>query len=259
MGGTKPRDERSAMACSVSSPVEFSSTEAAFRAEATKESTEMMTETTQSLHASFSIRVGSYNAQDSQSMIMGRRLDLTTDMTSTHSSPSLPQGPKIPPEVEVIATLLIDPLGRVSEGGTSRGLSSALDRERFLSFRRWGRCILIGGQTFQVESYQGSRLPVEVFSRSKREITSWSAELERLKRKYGKRILVEAGPGLLHQLLDDDLIDRLYLTRSDRESSDSHSPIFDINMLTKSGTMECIESFRREKDIFETYQSLRLA
>ncbi len=218
-----------------------------------------MTETTQSLHASLSARVGSYNAQDSQSMIMGRRLDLTTDMAPTDSPLSNSEGLDLPPQVEVIATLLIDPSGKVSEGGTSRPLSSPFDRERFLSFRRWGRCIVVGGRTFQVESYQGSRIPVEVYSYSNRAITSWAGELERLKKKYGGRILVEAGPGLLHQLLDADLIDRLYLTRTDRCSSDLESPVFDLNRVMKSGTMKCIESFRVGQDLFETYESLRLA
>lgn len=189
---------------------------------------------------------------------MGRRLDLTTDMTLPDPIPSDSGSLKIPPEIEVIATLLIDPLGRVSEGGTSRALSSPNDRNRFLSLRRWGFCILIGGRTFEAESYGVSRLPVEVFSRSERVIESWPVELENLKCKYGRRILIEAGPGLLHQLLDADLIDRLYLTRTDRRSSDPKSPVFDIDRLTTLGTMKCIESFRSGEDIFETYETLQL-
>lgn len=162
--------------------------------------------------------------------------------------------PDIPPQIEVIATLLIDPLGRVSQGGTSRALSSPLDRNRFLSFRRWGSCILIGGRTFSAESYKGARLPVEVFSRKNRVIDSWHVEIDRLKREHGRRILVEAGPGLLHQLLDERLIDRLYLTRTDRRSSDQQSPIFDLERLTKSATMKRIESVRVGEDAFEIYE-----
>lgn len=55
MGGTIPRDERSAMAWSVAS----SSLGAIRLAEAATESIEMITETTQSLQASFSTREGS--------------------------------------------------------------------------------------------------------------------------------------------------------------------------------------------------------
>lgn len=180
---------------------------------------------------------------------MARRLDLTTDMTSAAN---------IPPNIEVIATLLVDPQGRVSQGGTSRTLSTPLDRDRFLSFRKWGSCILIGGRTFRVESYGSARLPVEVFSRKTRVIDSWSVELDRLKREHGRRILVEAGPGLLQQLLDERLIDRLYLTRTDRRSSDQQSPVFDLERLNKSAAMKCIESVRIGEDTFEIYEDIRL-
>ncbi len=186
---------------------------------------------------------------------MARRLDLTTDMASTDSPPRGGSIPSVPPQVEVIASLLIDPRGRVSQDGTSRPLSSPLDHDRFLALRTWGSCIVVGGRTFQAESYERSRLPVEVFSRFSREVESWPEEIERLKAKHGRHILIEAGPGLLHQLLDANLIDRLYLTRTDRLSSDPESPRFDLNRLERS--MKCIDSLRHGEDLFEIHQKIQ--
>lgn len=181
---------------------------------------------------------------------MGVRLGLTTDMLPLN---------EIRPEVHVIASLLVDPTGRVREGVSSRSLSSPEDRQRFLSLRQWAECIVIGAKTHQAESYERTRLPVIVYSRTKRVVDDWAAELNKLKGEYGDRILIEAGPGILHQLIREGLIDRLYLTRTSRVSQDRESPIFDLSLLGPGHDLRLIEStivrsVDESEDLFETYE-----
>lgn len=155
---------------------------------------------------------------------------------------------------EVIASLVIDPAGRVRDGGTSRALSSAEDRQRFLSLRKWANCIVVGSNTAAVENYQTASLPVIIYSRRKDAIEDWKGEISRLQRTYGPHILVEAGPNLLAELFDHGVIDSLYLTKTDRVSSDTTSPTFDTSLYLQEGSMKLIESRRGEEDIFEIYQ-----
>jgi riboflavin biosynthesis pyrimidine reductase len=168
------------------------------------------------------------------------RLGLTTDMATVTG--------------EVIASLLIDPSGRVRDGGTSRSLSSAEDRRRFLSLRKWADCILVGSNTAAAENYRTTSLPVIIYSRREREIEDWKAEISRLKSTFGSHILVEAGPTLLTQLIDQGLIDSLYLTRTRRISKDVTSPIFDPSLHLQAGSMKLMESSRGEEDLFEVYE-----
>jgi len=100
---------------------------------------------------------------------------------------------------------------------------------------------------------------VVVYSRTPHPITRWDLELERLQREYGPRILIEAGPSLLEQLLKEDLIDRLYLTKTSRESSDESSPRLDLSLLDRDGTLDLIESIEGLEDLFEVYQRKSLS
>lgn len=159
---------------------------------------------------------------------------------------------------EVIASLLIDPMGRVRDGATSRPLSSVEDRRRFLSLRKWADCILIGSNTATAENYRTASLPVIIYSRREREIEDWKGEISRLKSTFGPHILVEAGPTLLAKLLDQSLIDSLYLTRTRRVSNDVTSPIFDASLHLQAGSMKLIESSHGEEDLFEVYERVGL-
>ncbi|MFM8841173.1 MAG: dihydrofolate reductase family protein [Actinomycetota bacterium] len=184
---------------------------------------------------------------------MGVRLGLTTDMNPKQ----IPE--TIPARVEVIALLLIDPSGRVSQGPSSRPLSSPEDRQRFLSLRGWGDCIVVGRRTWESESYAKTKVPVIVYSREPDPIQEWNREIERLQREHGPRIVVEAGPELLEQFLRAGVIDRLYLTRTSRISSDEESPRFHFDLLKSEGEMELIESVEGSEDIFEVYQRKNLS
>lgn len=164
----------------------------------------------------------------------------------------------IPPQACVIASLLIDPSGRVRRGKSSTPLSSPEDRTRFRSLRRWADCIVIGGQTANAEPYSKiaaeSRIPLVIYSRSGREVVDWQSEFADLASIHGRHLLVEAGPGLLEQLIDSEVIDRLYLTRTTRRSDDEASPKFDTSLLAESRSFELIERIEGQEDLFEIYQ-----
>lgn len=184
----------------------------------------------------------------------GRRLGLTTDM---------PPKSEIHPRSHVIASLLIDPNGRVRDGESSRSLSSPADRERFLSLRQWGDCIVIGSRTESAESYRRSRLPVVVYSRGREMISDWQVEMRKLRARYGDHVLVEAGPGILHQLIEQGALDQLFLTRTSRISTDKESPLFDLKFLGSEHGLQLMESTEIEAadgsvDRFETYRRSEL-
>lgn len=196
----------------------------------------MITETTQSSQAGFSVNAGSKSEQDSQSIIMNRRLDSTTDMT---------------PDFQARANILIDPLGRVRAGKNSARLSSTGDRVRFHQLRAWADCIVVGGETFRREPYDKSTLPIIVFSRSERVISDWQVEFLEISKIYGSKILIEAGPDLLTQLIDARVIEQIHLTRTNRHSDDIESPVFDLSRI-KDWKVISVEN--DEENVFEVYR-----
>lgn len=163
------------------------------------------------------------------------------------------------------ANLLIDPVGRVraqdlgSASGpvgesaaklTSSPLSSLEDRRRFREHRQWAHLIVIGGETGRVEPYGKSKKPVLIYSHRKRSVDDWESEFSALASRYGAHLLIEAGPNLLHQLLEACVVDELYLTRTDIRSKDLSSPRFNLDLLAK---LELVESERIGSDTFERY------
>lgn len=196
----------------------------------------MITETTQSLQAGFSTKAGSKRAQDSQSIIMPQRLDSTTDMARDYQSR---------------ANILIDPLGRVRSGKNSAPLSSKNDRERFHQLRAWADCIVVGGQTHRSEPYHLTSLPVISYSKSQKAISDWPGEFLEIAKRYGSKILVEAGPNLLHQLLDANVIDQIHITQTTRRSDDATSPVFDLSRIKD---WKVISQEMDEENAFKIYR-----
>ena len=117
---------------------------------------------------------------------------------------------------------------------------------------------MVGGRTAAVEPYaqiaKKSGIAVAIYSRSDREIVDWQEEFERLKSIHGSHLIVEAGPALLEVLIAVGLIDRLYLTRTERRSSDEESPVFDLSLLDPSGSFTLVEQLESSEDRFEVYQ-----
>ena len=115
--------------------------------------------------------------------------------------------------------------GCTSKDGSSAGVSTNSDRERFLKRRREFDCIIIGGNTARAERYAITPCPLVVISRHKSNVLItnpnaywWNMEpveaLEKAQREFGPDILVEAGPSLLLEYLKAGLIDQLEIGRA---------------------------------------------
>ena len=113
--------------------------------------------------------------------------------------------------------------GSTSKDGSSAGVSTNTDRERFLKRRREFDCIIIGGNTARSERYAITPCPLVVISRHKSNVLIsnpnafwWNMEpveaLEKAKREFGPDILVEAGPSLLLEYLKAGVIDQLEIS-----------------------------------------------
>ena len=113
---------------------------------------------------------------------------------------------------QVIATLVVGSDGSTAKDGSSRGVTSTLDRARFLERRRHVDAILIGGNTARTEPYRKTPVPVVVISTSmvnaladNRQAYWWNASaseaLERARRLFGPTILVEAGASIINELI----------------------------------------------------------
>ena len=113
--------------------------------------------------------------------------------------------------------------GSTAKAGSSVGVSTDTDRERFLKRRREFDCIIIGGNTARSERYSITPCPLVVVSRHKSNVLItnpnaywWNMEpveaLEKAKREFGPDILVEAGPSLLLEYLKAGLIDQLEIS-----------------------------------------------
>jgi riboflavin biosynthesis pyrimidine reductase len=124
---------------------------------------------------------------------------------------------------QVIATLVVGSDGSTAKDGSSRGVTSTLDRARFLERRRRVDAILIGGNTARTEPYRKTPVPVVVISTSmvnaladNRQAYWWNASaseaLERARRLFGPTILVEAGASIINELIASGEVDRLELS-----------------------------------------------
>ena len=125
----------------------------------------------------------------------------------------------------VTLSLVVGFDGSTSKGGSSRGISSPADTERFLERRRSADCIIIGGNTARNEPYQRTPAPLVVLSRSLvnpipgnhlAHVWNLSAReaIERATRIFGPEIHVEAGLSIIQELLTANLIDRLELSQT---------------------------------------------
>lgn len=126
-------------------------------------------------------------------------------------------------QVHTVATLVMGKDGSTAKDGSSAGVSTNTDRERFLKRRREFDCIIIGGNTARSERYAITPCPLVVISKhpSNVLITNpnaywWNLDpksaLEKAKREFGPDVLIEAGPSLLNEFLKDGLVDQLELS-----------------------------------------------
>lgn len=127
--------------------------------------------------------------------------------------------------MSVIATLNIGANGATSLVGSSAGISSAADRERFLALHRRAGVHLTGSKSASSELYSASTIPLLILSRSsggnlseRGEIVQTTPGLQSvmrdIKARFPSPVVVEAGANLLMALVKQGCIEEIELSIS---------------------------------------------
>jgi riboflavin biosynthesis pyrimidine reductase len=127
--------------------------------------------------------------------------------------------------MSVIATLNVGANGATSLAGSSTGISSPVDRARFLALHRRAGVHVTGAHSASSEIYSSTKIPLVVLSRTNMsemregfEIVNTSAGLQSVMREITTRfpapIVVEAGPNLLIALVNQGCINEIELSIS---------------------------------------------
>jgi len=131
-----------------------------------------------------------------------------------------------------VATLVMGADGSTSLNGNSEGITSAVDRKRFLARRRKSDCLIIGGNTARSDGYAKTPIPLVILSRSRPKLLAinpaahwWNLSpadaIIRAQRDFGEKILVEAGISIISELLSLGLIDQLELSVTPVQGGDN--------------------------------------
>ena len=123
----------------------------------------------------------------------------------------------------VFASRVVGADGSTAKGGSSRGITSGVDRTAFLARRRSADFLLIGGETARVEPYHRTPVPVVISSRSMinsladNRLAHWwnlspTEALAKGIKKFGDNVLVESGPAIIDELLLNKVLDGIYLS-----------------------------------------------
>lgn len=136
------------------------------------------------------------------------------------------------------ANLIVGADGSTTLANSSMGLSTDEDRRRFHELRSKNDLILIGGNTARREPYKRTPIPLYILTHTKvrlqpknqlaKQFALSPAEMiNELKSSFNSEqsgpinLLVEAGPALLKQMIDEGLIDNLYLTINQEKNGDN--------------------------------------
>jgi riboflavin biosynthesis pyrimidine reductase len=122
-----------------------------------------------------------------------------------------------------VATLVLGSDGSTSLNGNSEGISSAIDRERFLARRRLSDCLIIGGNTARSDRYVKTPAPLIILSHHRPDLLDANAKAHwwslspaeavvRARREFGENVLIEAGISIITELLNRALIDQFELS-----------------------------------------------
>lgn len=150
-------------------------------------------------------------------------------------------------QVVVSANLIVGVDGSTTANGSSIGLSNDEDRQRFHQLRGESDLILIGGNTARREPYKRTPIPLYILTHSKVKLQPKNQLakqfqltpkqlLEEVGGKFESsselpiKLLVEAGPKLLLEMISQSLVDYLYLTVSLNKKGENK---VDIDELTK--------------------------
>jgi riboflavin biosynthesis pyrimidine reductase len=167
-------------------------------------------------------------------------------------------------KLNVIANLVAAASGATSKNGSSVGLSSPADRKRFHELRSESDAILIGGSTARREPYKKTPIPLFIITHSLvrlqpknqlakqlnlppqlalTEISNFFAD------KKSAQILIEAGPKMLTKMIEEGLIQTLFLTINHGVTGEN---IIDLKELVKS--FKLISSEKIADDEFQRYE-----
>ena len=125
--------------------------------------------------------------------------------------------------MSIVATLVVGSDGSTSKESRSAGVSSVADRQVFLQRRREVDCIIIGGNTARHEPYNRTPVPLVVISRSlvnpvqgNHLALLWNCSpvqaVEKARRQFGEKILIEGGISMINELIDHRVVDQLELS-----------------------------------------------
>ena len=124
--------------------------------------------------------------------------------------------------MSVIATLVVGANGATSLKGSSTGLSTQADRERFLQLHRSAGAYIVGRKSASVESYKNSLAPLFIFTRQP--IPNIAGEVDvsqgferavrEISNAHPSPIVVESGVSLMMAMINDGVIDQLQLSLS---------------------------------------------
>ena len=125
--------------------------------------------------------------------------------------------------MSIVATLVVGSDGSTSKESRSAGVSSVADRQVFLQRRREVDCIIIGGNTARHEPYNRTPVPLVVISRSlvnpvqgNHLALLWNCSpeqaVEKARRQFGNKILIEGGITMINELIEHGVIDQLELS-----------------------------------------------
>jgi riboflavin biosynthesis pyrimidine reductase len=172
-------------------------------------------------------------------------------------------------EVITTANLIVGSDGATTAGGSSIGLSTAQDRSRFNNLRGKSDLILIGGNTARREPYKRTPIPLYILTHGKVRlqpknqlvkqfmmpvadlIAEIASNFPPIDSKLPINLLVEAGPKLLLQMVEQGLIDNLYLTTNLEKDGENKIA---VDKLT--GSFNLISSEKIDSCQFEYYKRL---
>ena len=125
--------------------------------------------------------------------------------------------------MSTVATLVVGQDGSATKNASSINISSKADRANFLNRRRHVDVIIIGGNTARNEPYKRTPAPLIVCSRNSVNpvienpiAQMWncspSEAVDKARKLFGDNILIEGGPKMIMDLVDNQKIDQLELS-----------------------------------------------
>lgn len=125
--------------------------------------------------------------------------------------------------MSTVATLVVGQDGSATKNASSANITSKADRAIFLDRRRAVDVIIIGGNTARNEPYKRTPAPLIVCSRGTTNPVAenpiaqlWncspSEAVDKARKLFGERILIEGGPKMITDLVNSGKIDQLELS-----------------------------------------------